>query len=146
MRAIFRAEAISQFVITGNIHDFVLYRDERQVKYFPLKSYLNEVLFAPFDVVLFYDRGHGIQLAKGSEYFFQYLQIFDKFHQTRFASDAGVKDDPKRILEMSGLLPRAPEPALELIDRFLINTAAVALKGADANKKKARMSIRSPSR
>jgi SpoVK/Ycf46/Vps4 family AAA+-type ATPase len=135
MRAVFRADAISQFIITGNIHDFVLFWNEKLMKYLPLKSYLNEVLFAPFDVVLFYDRGHGIQLAKGSEFFFQYLQIFDKFHQTRFASDAGVKDDPKRILEMSGLLPRAPEPALELIDRFLINTAAVALKGAEANKK-----------
>jgi SpoVK/Ycf46/Vps4 family AAA+-type ATPase len=132
MREIFRAGTASQFVISGNINDYVLYQTTDQVKYYSLKTYLNEVLFAPFEVVLFYDRGQGIQLAKGSESFFKYLQLFDKFHGTRFASDAGARGDPARILDAPGLLPRAPGQALELIDRFIRSTAVTS--GNSANQ------------
>jgi AAA+ superfamily predicted ATPase len=124
MREIFRAGTASQFIISGNINDFVLHNPGDQFKFYSLKTYLNEVLFAPFEVVLFYDRGQGIQLAKGSEAFFKYLQLFDKFHGTRFASDAGVQgSDPARILDAPNLLPRVPGQALELIDRFIRSMA-----------------------
>jgi AAA+ superfamily predicted ATPase len=132
MREIFRAETISQFVVTGNINDFVLFKDDGKAKFYPLKTYLNEVLFAPFEVVLFYDRGQGIQLSKGGEYFHQYLQVFDKFHGSRFSSDAGAQGDPAEILESPGLLPRQPDQALELIDRFIRNVAVINRTGKKA--------------
>jgi len=131
MREIFRAGTASQFIISGNINDFVPSQTGDLIKYHPLKTYLNEVLFAPFEVVLFYDRGHGIQLAKGSESFFKYLQLFDKFHGTRFASDAGVQGNPDRVLDAPNLLPRAPGQALEIIDRFIRSMAVKSGKLSD---------------
>ncbi len=126
MRSIFRAETVSQFIISGNIRDLVEHAGETGTVFLPLKRYLSDVLFEPFDTVLFYDRGKGIRIAKGAEHFHKYLESFDKFHSTRFASDSGAGSDPSRALESPGLLPRAPEQALELIDRFIGSVAAAA--------------------
>jgi len=124
MKEIFRAETISQFVLTGNINDFVLVEKDKKIHFFSLERYLTEVLFQPFDVVLLYDRGKGIEVAKGAEHFFNYLKIVDKFHGTRYASDLGVGaavggKNADKILESRGLLPGEPKQALELIDRFV---------------------------
>jgi AAA+ superfamily predicted ATPase len=126
MRSIFRAETVSQFVISGNIRDLVEHAGDAGPVFMPLKRYLADVLFEPFDTVLFYDRGKGIRIAKGAEHFHKYLESFDKFHTTRFAADSGAGSDPARALDFPGLLPRAPEQALELIDRFIGSVAASA--------------------
>jgi SpoVK/Ycf46/Vps4 family AAA+-type ATPase len=115
----FRGGTISQFIISGNIHDPVPCGGEKDVRFLPLKQFLAEVLFASQDIVLFYNRGKGIQLAKGADHFFKYMQIFDKFHGSRFASDSGSGGDAAASLETGSLLPRDPVRALELIDRFL---------------------------
>ncbi len=115
----FRGGTVSQFIISGNIHDAVPFHEEKNVRFFPLKQFLAEVLFASQDIILFYNRGKGIQLAKGAEHFFKYMQIFDKFHGSRFASDSGSSGDASASLEAGSLLPRDPIRALELIDRFL---------------------------
>lgn len=128
MREIFRAETISQFVLTGNINDFVLYKNGADHQYMPLNRYLAQVLFQPFDVVLAYDRGQGIQAVKGADHFYSYLKIFDKFHGTRYSSDAGIGKDPEKALQTPGMLPRKPETALELIDRFINSVASLSKK------------------
>lgn len=119
MKEIFRAETISQFVLTGNINDFVLYEENEKVHFFSLQKYLVKVLFQPFDVVLLYDRGKGIEVAKGAEHFYKYLKVVDKYHGSRYASDMGVGKDPAKIMSAPGLLPGEPKQALELIDRFI---------------------------
>ncbi len=119
MKEIFRAETISQFVITGNINDFVLHKEKKKINFFSLKKYLVDVLFQPFDVVLLYDRGKGIEVAKGADHFFKYLEILDKYHGSHFASDMGVGKEGGKILDSPGLLPGEPKQALELIDRFV---------------------------
>ena len=124
MRAIFRAATVGQFVISGAVRDLVEHRVDDSSSYHPLGRYLADVLFEPFETVLFYDRGKGIRIAKGAERFHKYLEILDKFHSTRFAADSGASSDPARALELPGLLPRAPEQALELIDRFIGSVAA----------------------
>jgi AAA+ superfamily predicted ATPase len=124
MRSIFRAATVGQFVISGAIHDLVEHRVDDVSSYYPLGRYLAEVLFEPFETVIFYDRGKGIRIAKGAERFHKYLEILDKFHSTRFAADSGASEDPSRALELPGLLPRAPEQALELIDRFIGSVAS----------------------
>ncbi len=129
MRQIFRAETVGQFVISGNIRDLVEHAADSGPVFLPLKRYLADVLFEPFDTVIFYDRGKGIRIAKGAEHFHKYLESFDKFHSTRFAADAGAASDPSRALDSPGLLPRAPEQALELVDRF-IGSVAAASSGA----------------
>jgi len=125
MRQIFRAETVSQFVLTGAINDLVPHREDDRLRFLPLKQYLVEVLFQPFEVVIVYDRGRGLNVAKGYDHFLQYLQVFDKFHGTRLAADGGVAGDPNRALESPGMLPRAPAQALELIDRFLNGVVAL---------------------
>ncbi len=126
MADLFRSGTVSQFIISGNIHDDVPRTDAGQAGFLPLKRFLSDVLFAPQEVVLFYNRGQGIQLAKGGERFFKYLQVFDRFHRSSFASDASAAGDPDSSLAASGLLPRDPSRALELIDRFLRNVASGA--------------------
>lgn len=133
MKEIFRAETISQFVLTGNINDFVLVEKDKAVHFFSLKKFLTEVMFQSFDVVLLYDRGKGIDVAKGCEHFFNYLKIVDKFHGTRYASDMGVGaavggKNADKILESRGLLPGEPKQALELIDRFISVVSTFAKK------------------
>lgn len=125
MREIFRAETISQFILYGNVHDLVPHREEEEgIRFLTQNEYLAEVLFQPFDVVLFYDRGHGIRLSKGADHFHQFLQVMDRFHGSRYAADAAGAKDPDRALDSPGLLPRAPLQALELIDRFLNGVVA----------------------
>ncbi|MCP4153167.1 MAG: ATP-binding protein [bacterium] len=128
MREIFRAETISQFVLTGNINDFVLHKKEGKIVFYSLQTYLAEIMFQPFDVVICYDRGKGIAIAKGSKHFFQYLQMVDKFHGTNYASDSGYGKDPEKLLESPGFLPRDPAKALELIDRFINAVSSFSTK------------------
>jgi len=126
MKEIFRAETINQFILSDNINDLVPVKTDSTTDFVSLKQFLSDVLFIPFDVVIFYDRGRGITVLKGMEHFQRYLEVFDSFHGSSFASDAGIYKDALKALESPGLLPRDPAKALELIDRFLGNVAAVS--------------------
>jgi hypothetical protein len=88
MRQIFRAETISQFIIYGNINDYVAHTEDKAYSFFSLKEYLSAVLFSPFDVVLTYDRGQGLAVPKGGEYFQKFLTIIDKYHGTQYTAPA----------------------------------------------------------
>lgn len=124
MRRIYRSDTVSQFVLFGNIGDLVPTPPGRKPRFITLGQYLAEVMFAPFEVVISYDRGRGFLFYKGGEKFYEYLQAFDRFHGTSFASDGGVGPGASPALDSPGLLPRQPAQALELLDRFLSNTAA----------------------
>jgi SpoVK/Ycf46/Vps4 family AAA+-type ATPase len=119
MRDIFRSSTVSQFIISGNINDYVAYTTETETVYLSLKEYLSTVLLAPFDVVVTYDRGQGIQVLKGESFFFEFLRIFDYYHGTKMSPSAGVTGDTTKALSTLNMLPRNPVQALELIDRFL---------------------------
>ncbi len=119
MNEIFRADIISQFVITGNIHDLIPFKLESALHYYTLHDFLSHVLFETFDVVLFYDRGKGITLAQGREPFSQFLEIMDRYAHTQYSDDAGTNRNPDKKLTHPGLLPRQPQYALEILDRFL---------------------------
>lgn len=137
MREIFRAETISQFVLSGNINDFVLHKVKGKTVHnrglvkgenqggqgayqtLTLNRFLVDVMFQSFDAVLVYDRGTGLQALKGPGHFFSYLKVFDKFHGTQYASNAGIDGESGKSLDSPGLMPRDPGHALELIDRFI---------------------------
>src|SRR5918996_1458114 len=57
MRDLFRAGSTAQFILHGNVFDVV----PANGKQHSLKSFLDEVMFESFDVVLHYDRGKGIR-------------------------------------------------------------------------------------
>src|SRR5688572_29653988 len=100
MRDLFRAGSTAQFILHGNVFDVVPANGKRH----SLGSFLDEVMFDSFDVVLHYDRGKGIRATKGAEDYGKWLHEF-----------AG---DEMRTLAVE----RRPGPALELMDRYLLRT------------------------
>lgn len=120
MRQIFRSGTTSQFVLYGNIFDLQPAPDGKGgVEYVSLRSFLSDVMLTPFDVVLVYDRGKGIRVKKGGDHFHRFLKMFDSFQGTSWAALPDTGPDKVETLDLSGLLPRDPKRALELIDRFL---------------------------
>jgi hypothetical protein len=121
MRELFVSGAASQFLLYGNVLDLVPgAAADGSRTYLPLRDFLEEVLLVPFEVVIFYDRGKGLRVKRGGDLFQQWLKVFDSFQGTAFAAGpAADPQDPARALDRSGLLPREPHRALELIDRFL---------------------------
>jgi len=107
MREVFRGGTTSQFLLHGNVFDLVALEDGAATRFVPLARFLTDVLFAPFDVVLFYNRGKGIRCAKGEKTFHEFLAGFDRFNQTTYASAPLT-------------MPKDPRRALELLDRFLL--------------------------
>jgi ATPase family associated with various cellular activities (AAA) len=57
----YRSGASSQFVLYGNVHDRLVV-DQRLVN---LADYLEDTLLKPFDVVLSYDLGNGLNIERG---------------------------------------------------------------------------------
>jgi len=119
MRQIFRSQTINQFIIHGNINDYVVHKEESNVTAVSLKTYLQDVMFAKFDVVITYDRGQGIQLIRGEKEFFNYLRVIDQYHGTKLTARAVPDGDLKNAFAQSNLLPGNPLQALELIGRFI---------------------------
>jgi AAA+ superfamily predicted ATPase len=121
MRGLFVSGAASQFLLYGNVQDLVPAAGaDGDLGFVPLRQFLEETLFAPFEVVAFYDRGKGLRVKKGAELFHKWLKVFDSFQGTTFA-DGSARDmeDPGAALERAQLLPRDPRRALELVDRFV---------------------------
>ena len=122
MRRIFRSGSASQFVLHGNVFDLVpapANGDSGAERYVSLRTFLTEVMFEPFDVVLHFDRGRGIRPKKGGEHFQRFLQAFDAFRGTSWSKLPDLGDGQVKALDYANLLPREPKRALELIDRFL---------------------------
>jgi AAA+ superfamily predicted ATPase len=120
MREIFRSGTTSQFVIHGNVFDLVPSPDAKGgVDYLGLQRFLTETMFAPFDVVIWYDRGKGIRVRKGGDAFHRFLKAFDTFQGTSWAALPDSSPDKLATLDLGNLLPRDPKSALELIDRFI---------------------------
>ena len=100
MRDLFRAGSTAQFILHGNVFDVV----PANGKQHSLKSFLDEVMFESFDVVLHYDRGKGIRATKGAEDYGKWLHEFAGEEMRTLAAE------------------RRPGPALELMDRYLLRT------------------------
>jgi hypothetical protein len=121
MRRLFVSGASSQFLLHGNVLDLVpSHGADGELRFVALRKFLADTLFAPFEVVVFYDRGKGLRVEKGSDLFQKWLKVFDSFQGTGFA-DGTARDakDPGAALERAQLLPREPRRALELADRFV---------------------------
>ena len=100
MRDLFRSGSCAQFILHGNVFDAIPY-DGRMLG---IKSYLDAVMFAGYDVVLQYDRSRGIRAIKGGEDWGEWLR-----------GALGTEGNSQTYL-------REPGAALELIDRYLLRT------------------------
>jgi hypothetical protein len=119
MRDLFRSGSVAQFVLHGNVFDVVPAAGRQH----SVATFLDEVMFDSYDVVIHYDRGKGIRPARGGEEWAEWLT-------QAFGEDA-----------KSMALERRPGPALELIDRFLLRTlnlAAIARNGTGQTAPRAR--------
>jgi len=133
MREIFRSGTTSQFLLHGNIFDLVPAPDATGgASFVPLQRFLAETMFAPFDVVVQYDRGKGIRVPKGGDAFHRFLKSLDTYAGTSWASLPDTGPDKVGSLDLGNLLPRDPKRALELIDRFI--RAALARTRVEGGK------------
>lgn len=108
MRELFRSGAVAQFLLHGNVFDVVQTGDAPGgSRLLPLRTFLDEVMFEGWDVVLHYDRSRGIRASRGGE---DYQRFLDHALGDA-ASDVG------RTAE--------PAAALELLDRYLLRTLAL---------------------
>jgi SpoVK/Ycf46/Vps4 family AAA+-type ATPase len=100
MRDLFRSGSAAQFLLHGNVFDALPHRG----RMLSVKSFLDEVMFAGYDVVLHYDRSRGIRAVKGGEDWGEWLRT-------------ALGDEARNQTYL-----REPGSALELIDRYLLRT------------------------
>lgn len=108
MSDLFRSGSVSQFILHGNIFDVVPAQTAGGNKLLSLNAYLDEVMFASYDVIIHYDRGKGVRLSKGAQDYADWLQ--------QLAGDEA----------QSLALTRESGKALELIDKYLLRTLNLA--------------------
>ena len=100
MRDLFRSGAAAQFLIHGNVFDVV----PAGGRLLPLAAFLDDVMFANYDVVLRYDRSRGVRASRGNADWSEWL--------TNALGPEGAGPS----------LLREPAAALELVDRYLLRT------------------------
>jgi AAA+ superfamily predicted ATPase len=113
MRDLFRSGSAAQFLLHGSIFDVVPHGG----KLLSVPAFLEQVMFASYDVVLRYDRSRGVRATKGGEDWGDWLQ-------NALGREAATQT-----------LTREPGSALELIDRYLLRTLNLqALPGGTGTK------------
>lgn len=132
VRELFRSGTTSQFLLYGNVSDLVPTQVGGKVEHLALREFLADVMFEPFDVVIFYDRGRGIRIKKGAEHFHRFLEAFDTYRGTQMSKMPTAPDD---TLDLSNTLPRDAPRALEMINRFLRGSQSLMQVSRDGKKK-----------
>ena len=99
MRDLFRSGSAAQFLLHGNVFDLV----STGAKMVTLPVFLDEIMFASYDVVLRYDRSRGVRATRGNTDWTNWLN-----------NALGTERNPALL--------REPGSALELIDRYLLRT------------------------
>jgi AAA+ superfamily predicted ATPase len=120
MRDLFRTGAVAQFLLHGNVFDVVAGPDGKQRS---LAAFLDDVMFATYDVVLHYDRSRGIRATRGAEDFGRWLE------QALGSAAGGLAQT------------REPGAALELVDRYLLRTLHHRALGPAAAKAPQRIAV-----
>ena len=115
MRDLFRSGSAAQFLLHGSVFDVVPHGG----KLLSVPAFLEQVMFASYDVVLRYDRSRGVRATRGGEDWGDWLQ-------NALGREAATQT-----------LMREPGSALELIDRYLLRTLNLqALPGGTTGKPK----------
>jgi hypothetical protein len=108
MKNLFKSGSVSQFIVHGNIFDVVPVSDASTQRLLSVRSFLEEIMFASYDVVLQYDRGRGIRASKKSTDWNDWLQQALGTHA------------------QNETLTRDPGSALELLDRYILRSLNLA--------------------
>jgi len=114
MRDLFRSGSAAQFLLHGNVFDVV----PAAGKLLSVPAFLEQMMFATYDVVLRYDRSRGVRATRGADDWGDWLQ--------------GALGKEASTLSLT----REPGAALELIDRYLLRTLNLqGLPGATAPRR-----------
>src|SRR5262245_57211444 len=70
LRDLFKTGSAAQFILHGNVFDLV----PAGSRLLSLKGFLDEVMFAGYDVVLHYDRSRGVRATRGGEDWSEWLE------------------------------------------------------------------------
>lgn len=103
MIALYESNAVSQFILHGNINDRLLVPLASGAELGGLTDFLLRILLPRFDVVLSYDLGNGIRVEKGGTLFSQWPNFHD-----------GQE------------LPKQPRPAVETLTHYFRYCANLA--------------------
>jgi len=115
MRDLFRSGSAAQFLLHGSVFDVVPHNG----RLLSVPVFLEQVMFASYDVVLRYDRSRGVRATRGGDDWGDWLQ------------NALGRESASQTLV------REPGSALELIDRYLLRTLNLqALPGGAGGKPK----------
>ncbi len=115
MRDLFKSGSVSQFLLHGNVFDTVITPGPAGPRMLSLGSFLDDVMFENYDVVLHYDRGKGIRAVRGAEDWGEWLRL-------------ALGDQASGIVQL-----REPGAAMELIDRYLLRSLNLrSLRGRDS--------------
>ncbi len=105
MRDLFKSGAVSQFLLHGNIFDIVAsFEKSDEPRLLALNTFLDEVMFENYEILLHYDRGKGIRATRGADEWADWLKL-------------ALGDHSSIIVQL-----REPGAAMELIDRFILRT------------------------
>ncbi len=114
MRDLYKSGSVSQFLLHGNVFDTVITAGPSEPRTLSLGTFLDEVMFEKYDVILHYDRGKGIRALRGAEDWGEWLRL-------------ALGDQASSIVQL-----REPGAAMELIDRYLLRTLNLrSLRGRD---------------
>ncbi len=94
-------KTVTEFIIYGNVRDFVPSVDEKGDKdYIPLREFLVEDLFSARDIILFYDRSGGIHFADQASQadFNRALSGYDTIFGTDYVQK--LPKDPVRVFSV----------------------------------------------
>lgn len=99
----YNSGTISQYILHGNIHDYVPVSDENGQDYVLLRDFISQELFKRGDLVVYYDRASGIRFRSPEMRidFLRSLEAYDTLHGTNFHN--APPRDPVRaftLLEM----------------------------------------------
>ncbi|MBA3295374.1 MAG: AAA family ATPase, partial [Acidobacteria bacterium] len=109
LRDLFRSGSAAQFLLYGNVFDVV----PSGGRLLSLSSFLEDVMFGSYDVVLRYDRSRGVRATRGADDWGAWLE-----------QALGREGNLQSLL-------REPGSALELIDRYLLRTLNLRALEAD---------------
>lgn len=94
------SKTVNQFILHGNVHDFVHYSLDGKSQFVRLKDFLSNELFGSRDLVLYYDRSSGIQFRDEitQKDFMRAVVGYDTISGTDF--NQKMPKDPVRVLAL----------------------------------------------
>ena len=88
------SQNVSQFIVHGNINDYVRVERDSKNKYYRMRDFLNDEMFKYKDIVIYYDRAAGIRFKDDRTFggdsstrkeFISTLRLFDELTDNNFA-------------------------------------------------------------